>query len=284
MWSKEPPPTREEAARIELAKTGLCMACLALQMQELLDPELVVFGCDYNHAKSGNLRRGHMESRIKRLSARYHQVLNEMVRCLFAVAVREIQLLKELSPVRATEHRVLDQILGVLEAPDRVKACGSSFSHQVAVMLQLKHGIRDGNTFHGMHDITSRHISVKGQLGGHRLSESHNSSIPAGEPSVIFSPLSLGGFLSGHRPFIRSDSDSAKNGSNAAHCLNPCWPNLAGILVHIDAYGVKPHCVRQADASNDGSAEPRYRLPIDGPHLTFPVLNAEIVCGGRDAR
>lgn len=60
MWSKAPPPTREEAARIELAKTGPCMACLALQMQELLDPELVVYGCDYNHAKSGNLRRGHM--------------------------------------------------------------------------------------------------------------------------------------------------------------------------------------------------------------------------------
>ncbi len=60
MWSKAPPPTKEEAARIELAKTGPCMACLALQMQDLLDPELVVYGCDYNHAKSGNLRRGHM--------------------------------------------------------------------------------------------------------------------------------------------------------------------------------------------------------------------------------
>ncbi|WP_295573857.1 Ref family recombination enhancement nuclease [uncultured Stenotrophomonas sp.] len=60
MWSKAPPPTREESARIELAKTGPCMACLALQMQELLEPELVVYGCDYNHTKSGNLRRGHM--------------------------------------------------------------------------------------------------------------------------------------------------------------------------------------------------------------------------------
>lgn len=60
MWSKAPPPTREEVARIELAKTGPCMACLALQMQELLEPELVVYGCDDNHAKSGNVRRGHM--------------------------------------------------------------------------------------------------------------------------------------------------------------------------------------------------------------------------------
>ncbi|HGM6414475.1 TPA: Ref family recombination enhancement nuclease [Stenotrophomonas maltophilia] len=61
MWSKAPRPTKEEAARIELAKTGPCMACLALQMQDLQDPELVVYGCDYNHAKSGNVRRGHME-------------------------------------------------------------------------------------------------------------------------------------------------------------------------------------------------------------------------------
>jgi len=60
MWSKAPPPTNEEAARIELAKTGPCMACLALQMQGLLEPVLVVYGCDYNHAKSGNVRRGHM--------------------------------------------------------------------------------------------------------------------------------------------------------------------------------------------------------------------------------
>lgn len=59
MWSKAPPPTKEEGAQIELAKTGPCMACLALQMQDLLEPELVVYGCDYNHAKSGNLRRGH---------------------------------------------------------------------------------------------------------------------------------------------------------------------------------------------------------------------------------
>lgn len=60
MWSKAPPPTREEVARIELAKTGPCMACLALLQQQLLEPELVVYGCDYNHAKSGNLRRGHV--------------------------------------------------------------------------------------------------------------------------------------------------------------------------------------------------------------------------------
>jgi len=59
MWSKAPPPNKEEAARIVLAKTGPCMACLALLQQQLLEPELVVYGCDYNHAKSGNLRRGH---------------------------------------------------------------------------------------------------------------------------------------------------------------------------------------------------------------------------------
>lgn len=60
MWSKAPPPTKEEAARIEAAKVGPCMACLSLVMQQLLEPGLVVYGCDYNHAKSGNLRRGHL--------------------------------------------------------------------------------------------------------------------------------------------------------------------------------------------------------------------------------
>lgn len=59
MWSKAPPPTKEEGARIELAKAGPCMACLALVQQQLLEPSLVVYGCDYNHAKSGNVRRGH---------------------------------------------------------------------------------------------------------------------------------------------------------------------------------------------------------------------------------
>lgn len=59
MWSKAPPPTKEESARIELAKTGPCMACLVLVDQQLLEPRAVVYGCDYNHAKSGNRRRGH---------------------------------------------------------------------------------------------------------------------------------------------------------------------------------------------------------------------------------
>ncbi|MGR4897492.1 Ref family recombination enhancement nuclease [Stenotrophomonas sp. LARHCG68] len=53
-------PTAAEAARIEAAKVGPCMACLSLLLAGLLDAGLVVYGCDYNHAKSGNRRRGHM--------------------------------------------------------------------------------------------------------------------------------------------------------------------------------------------------------------------------------
>lgn len=59
MWSKALPPTAAEAARIEASKVGPCMACLSLVAQDLLGPRLVVYGCDYNHAKSGNKRRGH---------------------------------------------------------------------------------------------------------------------------------------------------------------------------------------------------------------------------------
>lgn len=59
MWSKAPRATAAEAARIEASKVGPCMACLSLVTRELLEPGLVVYGCDYNHAKSGNVRRGH---------------------------------------------------------------------------------------------------------------------------------------------------------------------------------------------------------------------------------
>lgn len=59
MWSKAPPPIAAERARMLLAKAGPCMACLSLVTQQLLEPGLVVYGCDYNHTKSGNVRRGH---------------------------------------------------------------------------------------------------------------------------------------------------------------------------------------------------------------------------------
>jgi len=59
MWSKAPPPTKEEAARIELAKVGPCMACLIHYSRGLMAQRHVIYGCEYNHAKSGNIRRGH---------------------------------------------------------------------------------------------------------------------------------------------------------------------------------------------------------------------------------
>ncbi|MEN4938729.1 Ref family recombination enhancement nuclease [Stenotrophomonas sp. TWI1151] len=59
MWSNAPRPTAAEGARIEAAKVGPCMACLSLIAQGLMAPGQAVYGCDYNHAKSGNKRRGH---------------------------------------------------------------------------------------------------------------------------------------------------------------------------------------------------------------------------------
>lgn len=53
-------PTTAEAARIVAAKEGPCMACLVRASNGEMDFDLIVFGCDYNHAKSGNIRRGHM--------------------------------------------------------------------------------------------------------------------------------------------------------------------------------------------------------------------------------
>lgn len=59
MWSKAPPPTKEEARRIRKAKAGPCMVCLLLCTRNLLPQHRVVYGCDYHHCKSGNIRRGH---------------------------------------------------------------------------------------------------------------------------------------------------------------------------------------------------------------------------------
>lgn len=52
-------PTKAEAARIVAAKEGPCMACLVRWAQGLLPVDGLYWGCDYNHAKSGNKRRGH---------------------------------------------------------------------------------------------------------------------------------------------------------------------------------------------------------------------------------
>lgn len=59
MWSKAPPPTAEESARMKLAKTGPCMACLVRFANGLMAKRHVIYGCEYNHCKSGNSRRGH---------------------------------------------------------------------------------------------------------------------------------------------------------------------------------------------------------------------------------
>lgn len=53
-------PTQAEAVRIVAAKEGPCMACLARALRGDMDWSFIVHGCDYNHTKSGNIRRGHM--------------------------------------------------------------------------------------------------------------------------------------------------------------------------------------------------------------------------------
>lgn len=161
---------------------------------------------------------------MKLLLAGYNQVLNEVLRGLFAVAVREVHLLKKLLRVHASEHGMANQILGVLKAPDSVETRCASVPHEMAVMLQLKHGIGNCKSLHRMHHMTSGHVPIEGQVRGHSLSEPHNGPIPTGEPCIILPPLSLGSLLPGHRPFIRSNSDSAENCPNATHGLYPRRP------------------------------------------------------------
>jgi len=50
-------PTQREAERIVACKEGRCIACVVWSQKK---PWVIpVYGCDYHHLKSGNIRRGH---------------------------------------------------------------------------------------------------------------------------------------------------------------------------------------------------------------------------------
>ena len=51
--------TPDEAARVVAAKEGPCVACYLRAREWGMDPGRIAVGGDYNHCKSGNIRRGH---------------------------------------------------------------------------------------------------------------------------------------------------------------------------------------------------------------------------------
>jgi len=53
-------PTQAEAARIVAAKEGPCIPCLVWAMAGHMPLADVMQGGDYDHKKSGNIRRGHL--------------------------------------------------------------------------------------------------------------------------------------------------------------------------------------------------------------------------------
>ena len=55
-------PTQAEAARIMAIKEGPCMACLVLVERGEIQRFKADGPCDAHHLKSGNIRRGHMET------------------------------------------------------------------------------------------------------------------------------------------------------------------------------------------------------------------------------
>lgn len=59
MRSKAKPPTMAEHDRMMACKEGPCMACYVGARDGWITRSFVVHGCDYNHCKSGNIRRGH---------------------------------------------------------------------------------------------------------------------------------------------------------------------------------------------------------------------------------
>jgi hypothetical protein len=54
-------PTKAEAARIVAAKEGPCIPCLVWSRMGHMPEMDVEIGGDYDHKKSGNVRRGHMK-------------------------------------------------------------------------------------------------------------------------------------------------------------------------------------------------------------------------------
>lgn len=53
--------TIEESRRIEACKEGVCIACYIWQHHDHAPAAFSpIYGCDYHHVKSGNVRRGHM--------------------------------------------------------------------------------------------------------------------------------------------------------------------------------------------------------------------------------
>lgn len=55
------PMSPKELEFVMEAKFGPCMACLVRSMKNLMVSDRIVYGCDFNHCKSGNIRRGHLE-------------------------------------------------------------------------------------------------------------------------------------------------------------------------------------------------------------------------------
>lgn len=54
-------PTKEEAAWIVACKEGPCMACESWHAQgNAPNGWSPLYGCDFHHLKSGNIRRGHL--------------------------------------------------------------------------------------------------------------------------------------------------------------------------------------------------------------------------------
>lgn len=51
--------TVAEASLVERAKVGPCMACIRRYLDGHMRIHRIVIGCDWNHAKSGNVRIGH---------------------------------------------------------------------------------------------------------------------------------------------------------------------------------------------------------------------------------
>lgn len=51
----------EESQWMEACKVGVCVACFVWeQSEDAPDDFLPIYGCDYHHTKSGNIRRGHL--------------------------------------------------------------------------------------------------------------------------------------------------------------------------------------------------------------------------------
>lgn len=208
---------------------------------------------------------------MRALSASPSEVANEMHRSLVAIGLRQVEVFKKIFAVDSSQHRVSNQVLSVLEAPDRIERGGPSSAHEMAVVLQIKHRIWDCQSLQGMLDMAARHISLQRQMRSHNLQKSSDCSVSTSEHGVCCSTISFNRLSSCNGSLIKGDTDCSKNCSDATYSLDPC----GRILSETKLSSKSQERQRQAEPEENGQDMEANLCPADS-FIHFHVAPSDI--------